>query len=290
MIKTTHSFLKATLVHFHQSYLNGLNYWRKRRAGILSRKKIYSYYARINNFGDRFNKDLVRFFNAELIFVTSEASEMVLTGSILGNFQRNFSGYILGAGFISERYNRKDNQWKLKIIRGPLSAKRCDAPPEVLFADPGILASRIYCIQENKKFPLGIVPHKRDVDYIKTKSFNSEVKIIDPRDHPLKVAKYINQCHHIASSSLHGLIFADSFRIPNIHLRFGDRPVGGFFKFNDYYLGMDVEPEHLNYIPSLKVEEIIKRCRLRYTESYLNGKQQEVERIYHSIFTESKQN
>ncbi|WP_169578128.1 polysaccharide pyruvyl transferase family protein [Salinimicrobium xinjiangense] len=225
-----------------------------------------------------------------MIFASPAESETVLTGSILGNFKREFSGYLLGAGFISERYDRQRNQWKIKIIRGPLSGKRCDAPPEVLYADPGILASKIYPCQEKKKFKLGIVPHKRDIDFIKNLSCVAEIKIIDPRDHPFKVAKQIKQCHFIASSSLHGLIFADSFRIPNIHLRFGDRPVGGLFKFKDYYYGMDVDPEHLDYRPDLLVEEIIGRCKLRYTENYLVEKQQEIERIYNSVFSKINQN
>nr|WP_179670459.1 polysaccharide pyruvyl transferase family protein [Salinimicrobium sediminis] len=259
------------------------------KAKIFNQRIIYSYYARINNFGDSFNRDLVNYFDAELIYVVPEKSQTVFTGSILGNFKREYSGYILGAGFISERYVRNSNQWKIRIIRGPLSGKRCDAPSEVLYADPGILASKIYPCQEKKKFKLGIVPHKRDIDFIKHLSCVAETKIIDPRDHPFKVAKQIKQCRFIASSSLHGLIFADSFRIPNIHLRLGDRPVGGIFKFCDYYLGMDVDPEHLDYRPDLSVEEIIGRCKLRYTENYLVEKQQEIERIYNSVFSEISQ-
>ena len=51
----------------------------------------------------------------------------------------------------------------------------------------------------------------------------------------------LTSCELIFSSSLHGLIVADSFGIPNIHMELSDKLVGGNFKFEDYYSSVDKE-------------------------------------------------
>lgn len=277
-------FLKKFHIDIVAFYLNIINSCELFYAKLINRKIVYSHYTRVNNFGDMFNKDLIRFFNAQLIYVsTYKKSEAALTGSILGTYLRDFKGSILGAGFILSRYNRKGNNWKVKIIRGPLSAKQCGVSENVVFADPGILASQIYSNSVPKKYTLGIVPHSRDVPIFKALQFDQNVKFIHPRRKPAAVAKDIMKCDFIASSSLHGLIFADAFRVPNIHIKFSDNVIGGLYKFEDYYLGMEAQPEHIEYTSGMKVNEIINNCKLRYTENYLFQKQEVVKSIIGSF-------
>ena len=45
----------------------------------------------------------------------------------------------------------------------------------------------------------------------------------------------IASCRFLFSSSLHGLIFADSYSVPNAHLRLSTRVLGAEHKFRDYY-------------------------------------------------------
>ena len=59
-------------------------------------------------------------------------------------------------------------------------------------------------------------------------------KFINVKDDPIAVLTEIAQCRCILSSSLHGLIAADSFHIPNLHIVFSDRPLGDGYKFDDY--------------------------------------------------------
>src|SRR5690606_28609451 len=88
----------------------------------VNKKIIYSYFARVNNFGDMFNYDLINFFGFKLIHTTNEAkSNVALLGSILQMYTREFEGFILGSGFIDKRFNRNNNKWKIELIRGPLS-------------------------------------------------------------------------------------------------------------------------------------------------------------------------
>ena len=45
----------------------------------------------------------------------------------------------------------------------------------------------------------------------------------------------------ILSSSLHGMIFADSYDIPNAHLLLSKKVIGGDYKFKDYRSGVGRE-------------------------------------------------
>ncbi|MDO6597696.1 polysaccharide pyruvyl transferase family protein [Oceanihabitans sp. 2_MG-2023] len=252
-------------------------------AKVHNRKIVYSLYARVNNFGDQFNKDLLRYFERELIYVKSaEKSQAVFTGSILGNFPVEYSGYILGAGFLLERYKRLNNNWNILILRGPLSAMQC-GEKNALYADPGILASNIYKENVAKRYDLGIIPNGREKDIVLNLKFGENVLLINPHRNAKEVIKDIKSCKCIASSSLHGLIFADSFRIPNIHLYFSDKVLGGYHKFIDYYLGMDTEHQVVKYNPVMSSKDIIGHCKLHYTQEYLSNKQKEVIQVYNRI-------
>lgn len=255
---------------------------------IRGEKLIFSYFARVNNFGDLFNYDLIDFFGYKLIFKNSPAkSQVSLLGSILQMYNREFDGFVLGSGFIHERFNRLKNNWKIRLIRGPLSLSQCVTEQvNVTFGDPGILASLVYGERVNKKYKLGIVPHVSDYESVKDR-FGEGVKIIKAKDHPSIVAREIQECHFIASSSLHGLIFADSFQIPNIHLKFGDKLIGGHHKFRDYYLGMGVtEYDYIEYSEGLNIETILNKCALRFSEEVLSKKQQEIVNIYKNTLNE----
>lgn len=138
---------------------------------IKGEKIIYSYFAQVNNFGDLFNYDIIEFFGYKLIYRDSvEKSEVALLGSILQMYTREFDGYILGSGFIHERFNRLGNNWKIHLIRGPLSlAQSSLSEKEIIFGDPGILANLVYGKEVKKKYKLGIVPHASDYDAVKNK-------------------------------------------------------------------------------------------------------------------------
>ena len=50
-------------------------------------------------------------------------------------------------------------------------------------------------------------------------------------------------CERVLSSSLHGLICADAYGIPNRRMVLRDELIGGDFKFLDYYGAMSLIPE-----------------------------------------------
>lgn len=244
---------------------------------------IESHFARVNNFGDLFSADLLKFLGYKLLYVDDyKKSQMSLTGSILQMYHQDFSSYVMGSGFIHERFDRSNNNWNVKIIRGPLSKAQCDYTGDCVFGDPGILASVIFPKHNLKKYTLGILPHCVDYEYAKQLNFNGKVKIISARQPANMVAKEMQECEYIASSSLHGLIFADAFRIPNIHLRFGDKLIGGNHKFQDYYLGMDSEHELITY-NNHSANDIIGQCKSRFSDTYIKNKQNNMLEIYKNV-------
>ena len=76
--------------------------------------------------------------------------------------------------------------------------------------------------------------------------------MIDVQDTPQNVVEKIAKCKTIISSSLHGLIIADSLGIPNVHVVVTDKLLGDGFKFDDYYSSYGLEHNYIN----LKQESI----------------------------------
>ena len=69
--------------------------------------------------------------------------------------------------------------------------------------------------------------------------------------------KIISECECIISSSLHGLIIADSFLIPNQMVHLTDKLYGDGFKFDDYYSNFDINPQ----IFDLNKSNLIKKSQ-----------------------------
>lgn len=136
---------------------------------------------------------------------------------------------------------------RFAALRGELTKKRVEdiigMELQVPTADPGLLAS--YLLKENvdRKYDVGIVAHFREQDetvFSQMTGYYQNAYFIDIKAEPEKVIREIASCKCIISSSLHGLIVADSLGIPNIHLTVSDRLMGDGYKFDDYYSAFNV--------------------------------------------------
>ena len=118
-----------------------------------------------------------------------------------------------------------------------LMQKVCGAPFGVPLGDPGLLMPMFYDPEVVADKQVGIVPHHSEKDISK------EIARIMPEDYlivdvALESEAFIRQmkrCKSIISSSLHGLILADAYEIPNKWISISDRLIGGDWKFTDYY-------------------------------------------------------
>lgn len=140
--------------------------------------------------------------------------------------------------------------------RGPLSAKRLGLK-DVPFGDVGLLGAPLLGIKRKPSKTVGLIIGHVDDRLFKDDQWK-DVKLIrvkdninnDPEAHVRKVCEQIAECGVIISSSLHGLVVADSLGIPTTRyvLR---RPGGGpKFRFDDYYMGIGEEP-----LPALSLKE-----------------------------------
>lgn len=121
---------------------------------------------------------------------------------------------------------------------------------KIELGDPGLFFSELWpdvtrCI--SSKHIRGYVPHESEWNTTKLldlKSRHPEIKLIDVRLPAKKVFESIASCTKIFSSSLHGLIAADSLGIPNRWVKLdidGRTPEQDRFKFDDYYSAYDVK-------------------------------------------------
>ncbi len=227
-------------------------------------EKLKLYYARIGNMGDLLNPLIIGgLFGFDVERSSFLTGEMTAIGSGLDQYvyhgtapmrARQFANGLLrpsvqvwGTGFINypsggERFFKRD--MRFCAVRGELSRRRAEALAGkelcIPTGDAGILASLLIREPIEKQYDLGIVPHVCDLSdpgvgrLLESYSGGSTV-LINVKDEPLEVLRAIARCRTVLSSSLHGLIAADSFGIPNRHVVFSDRPKGDGFKFDDYY-------------------------------------------------------
>jgi len=190
------------------------------------------------NFGDDLNPFLWQALLGQRVRLARRGQAHVLgMGSILE--QATDRSLVAGSGFLRPPVSGTRIPGNVLSVRGTLSAAGLDRP--VLLGDPAVLSALLFPRSSRPKKPLGVVPHVSEVDdFLATAS--PGVEVIDVRRSPIEVVRSIAECSRIVSRSLHGLIVADAYEIPNVWLAPSSRMVGGAFKFHDYYSTTDRHP------------------------------------------------
>lgn len=226
-------------------------------------------YPDIPNMGDLLNKYMLEdvfnisvnrtsLKNCNLIAIGSTLDHIVYYPKLKDKLKQKISNmfndnvHIWGTGFI--RGNAKlDSSLIYKNIyvhalRGNLTKSRMERllgkKLDVPLGDGGLLAQKWLGYYPEKKYSVGIVPHFKEqtntnVDRL-LKSYENSV-FIDLKDTPIDVVKKIGECELIISSSLHGMIVADSFHIPNIHITLTNSMFGDGNKYNDYMSAYNIQ-------------------------------------------------
>lgn len=234
---------------------------------------VMSHWGRgLNNFGDCLQPDILKYYGLTPLYIPDIVrSDVVLAGSILQWISPKYSGYIIGTGGDSMKYFFPNA--KILAVRGKLTLSNIQGDTShIKMGDPGLLMSYVYPQACKVKYKLGIIPHfvDKDGDIIKKwkEKFGSDILFIDVLKSPRRVINEIKQCAAIVSSSLHGLIIADAFHIPNA--RFVDRktmPTSFYdYKFDDYYSSLDYKDVVIEVDGSETVDELVSLTTIKPIE------------------------
>lgn len=211
------------------------------------------------NWGDKLNNYLACKISEKnvipyqgLLFNTRNRPIYRIIGS---NLRKKFPSttVIWGHGFIS--FSDRPSQRPLLIfaVRGPLTRNRLLEAgiycPEV-YGDPAILLPKFYNPKVKPTEQIGFIPQWRDRDTKAAKDITAleGVKVIDVFSPIESFVDEILSCSAVVSSSLHGLIAAESYGVPTAWLRLSENPLGDLFKYKDYYASFgifDAEPAML---------------------------------------------
>jgi len=129
-------------------------------------------------------------------------------------------------------------------VRGPLTRdfllSRGIECPEV-YGDPALLLPRYFQREpiEELKNTIAVVSHCSQIG----QQFEG-YPVISPLDDVEQVTHKILSCRAIISSSLHGLIVADAYGVPNVWLR--SELAEGYLKFLDYFASQGRPAECIN--------------------------------------------
>ncbi len=204
-----------------------------------------------SNLGDDLNIEMMELLTKRKILKADyniyNTQNYSFIGSILENVCRKSDAvYVWGSGF---KYPHNDisshdiAKNKYFAVRGPktreIVLKSGGICPEI-YGDPVLLINKVYNPKIKKVYKIGIIPHIHDYSLVVSKFSNEpDSVIIDIKKYKnwKEVINLILSCQYIISSSLHGIIIADAYSIPNIWARFSGFIDGDGFKYEDYFLG-----------------------------------------------------
>ncbi len=215
--------------------------------------RLFYYIHDVGNFGDELSPVIVgkllgrefatiakpeirrRRRNEKFLFALGSIFQFVQDGDVLW-----------GTGVNLNRKNPKTmNRLDIRAVRGPLTRdfiiNNYGLPCPEIYGDPALLLPRLF--PELKPNPIrkyAIIPHGADNEFFK----DSENVILPTAGWP-KVLAHILESELVISSGLHGIILAEAFGIPARWLRHESLPsynTEGIFKYNDYYLSTNREP------------------------------------------------
>lgn len=218
------------------------------------------------NFGDVLTPYIIHSLTNVNVEHSNESDHILMCGSVLN--QSNENSIVMGAGFMSEK-DSFDSAKEIHLVRGVLSKSILNQfgyGQNAMVGDPAIILPLLYKPNFTKKHKLGIIPHYADIDAAKK---YKDIRIIDLTWPVEQVIDWICECEYIASSSLHGLIVAQTYGIPSAWIKLSDNLGGDDLKFRDYTATN--APSMPRYPIDLRYENIVN---LRYYHSeYYNRNQ-----------------
>lgn len=218
------------------------------------------------NSGDLVTPLLLKYYGFTPVHSHIENAKILSCGSILQKAPVNFTGYIIGSGLLHGEISVSFPRAKILALRGALTREKIGAPMNIPLGDPGLLVSRVFKRRQKKQYVIGIIPHfseKGDkfVHQICSR-YPKEILFIDVQRSPLRVVQDIDKCEYILSSSLHGLVFADSLNIPCAWIVLSESNLAGKgFKYYDYNSALRINREPGYIFGDEKLSDLLMQTR-----------------------------
>lgn len=245
------------------------------------------------NFGDAVGADIIKKIAPGVQFSKTSEDLLVTIGSVMHIMHKTnkrkqsmkYKRFILWGTGSNPTIQAPPSGKNMEIhaLRGPLTRKFLEShdihvPLGIPYGDPALLIPHLFGTPARRvKYKQCIIPHFNDVEEIKLKT--PQLYKIYPHEDWKVVWNKISQCKFVVSSSLHGIIFADSQRIPARWLSLqGSSRSEGRFKYCDYFCGsrntteMDCMDNTGPFRSASTVEEAIKigpHPELQYDHSRL---------------------
>ena len=211
-------------------------------------------YSKLINVGDTLTPCIVQWMLdkrcIELKKRVSRTKHLMAVGSVIG--RGRFDATVWGSGLLKERgkkilkRQRLYRKYDIRAVRGPLTRQALmdagyDCP--TVYGDPAVLMPEIYAKfsdRDLKKYPVSLILHHRTETGDKTLSdqyqisIPEEIHVIDTKtDNYQFFIDEIVASQYVVSSSLHGIILAESYGIPAVFLNWGvDDQI---LKYEDWY-------------------------------------------------------
>lgn len=189
------------------------------------------------NFGDLLSPWLIRKMTGhDVVPADGSAPHYVAVGSVISHAKPN--SILWGTGsFGTEGKNHIKPGATYTAVRGPLTRAKVlyhkGECPQV-YGDPALLLPLYYMPKVKITHEYGVIVRWSERKWAKA-NVGPGVKIINYGRGDIEgVVDEMLSCRKILSSSLHGLIVADAYGIPNAWIASGS-PLGGEFKFHDYF-------------------------------------------------------
>jgi Glycosyltransferases involved in cell wall biogenesis len=149
---------------------------------------------------------------------------------------------VWGTGLISENHFPASMPGRISAVRGPLTRRILLAkgiPCPEIYGDPALLLALFYQPKQPAHGKTVVIPHYMDADLPVVQRLAAQPGTMllrpDKYEHWLDFVDAIAGASCVISSSLHGLIVAESYKIPSVWVEFSNNVAGGGFKFLDFY-------------------------------------------------------
>ncbi len=234
----------------------------------------------LGNFGDDLNEWLWPELLGEHFFDDDESELFYGVGTII-SYRMNGPAkkVLMGCGAGYKRNPGIDQNFDIRFVRGPLTAKRLGISPKHAVGDAAYLVSCTTAgkklLRTEKKNGVALIPHCHSLDSTDwaTIAERSGTTLVSPREHYFDVFRKIAESECVLTESLHGAIMADVFRVPWIPFKIGHS--FNDFKWQDWLHSVSLPDCQIHEMPvvqsyPLNYWEFIRNCAKAATGHCLN--------------------